>query len=146
MGKNAKLKKMKRDRLRSITDRLLPLFTFWNNFQSDHGLKIDFDRWEREQEVGSNHVKYKLGTVNGLVRFTHTQIQILVIKNGQQGNGHMTDFFQFFETGAANFGFDLVIDETENPRFRLHLMAKRNYLPYKTNSVIKRFKNLSYVN
>jgi len=107
--------------------------------KSEHGLNINFDRWEREQEVGSHHVKYFIGTVSGLVRFTFTQIQVLVIRNADPGNGHMTDFFQFFQGGAEQFKFDLVIDETENLNFRKHLLEKRNFQPYKTNSVIKRF-------
>jgi len=92
-----------------------------------------------------DHSGFRIGTVDGIFRFIATDaIMVSVVNNSDPGNGHIEDFYEWFEYSAVLNGCDLIIAAVLNKRFLGHLLRKRGFtlLQGPGNTVVKRLKKL----
>lgn len=110
-----------------------------------------YDRpWNNER-----FIMFKIGTVNGIWRSDKKAIIVLAVANDKPGNGHLEDFFDWFETACVQAELPLIIQEVgslENAafddfkisnRFANYLVQKRGFKQIEgTNDYIKDLKSI----
>lgn len=104
-----------------------------NAIQTKHNLDFLAAPWERDE----GFEKFKIGTCEGLWRATATSYEILAITNNDPGNGHWGDVLEWFEYACRRDNKSLKILEVWNKAFKMHLIRKRGFSPYKKDDVIK---------
>lgn len=78
----------------------------------------------------------KVGTVHGQWQVRGGHYVILGIMNMIPGNGHLDDFFEWFEYSAKRDKTSIIILEIWNRKFYDHLISKRGFFPVKQNDSI----------
>ena len=113
-----------------------------NVIQTKH--KLDFG--VAPSPYDNEHMKFRVGTCEGLCGSTQDSYFILAITNKEQGNGHLDDVFEWFEYSAKRDGKNLMVLECMNERFYKHLLAKRDFIPLdaKGENCIKVFNRKQY--
>lgn len=84
---------------------------------------------ENPYDMNSGFQLCRVGTCEAQYRTTEDAIEILTIYNTTPGNGHLGDFFEWFEYAAKETGKKLRILELWNERFEQHLIGKRDFRP-----------------
>jgi hypothetical protein len=71
-------------------------------------------------------MNYVYGTIHGVLTFTDTSVDILIIINDEKGNGHFASFIQYIEHEAKNNNLSIRFIDFLEDRFQQHL-EKRGY-------------------
>lgn len=91
--------------------------------------------------------EFKVGTVAGSWCEISDCIVVLAIINTEPGNGHLDDFFEWFEYVCNRKGKNLLFIECVfNPRFYSYLINKREFSPMdsEASNCIKIFNKRAY--
>lgn len=111
-----------------------------NALITEHNLDFEVAPWHNGP-MFDDWSLFRIGTVHGQWRYAAGQYEILSILNDKPGNNHLTDFFQWFEFACKRDGYNLLIREVMNERFKKHLIEKRGFTEYGADDAIKHFKN-----
>lgn len=92
---------------------------------------LDFESAESPYEVffKDGHKLFRIGTCEGQYGSTKDSYYILSVKNNTPHNGHLDDVFEWFENSCKRDGRNLLVLECMNPKFYLHLISKRDFIP-----------------
>jgi len=82
---------------------------------------------------------FRIGTCEGLWQATATSYIIIAITNSNNGNGHLTDVFEWFENSCKRDGKTLRVVEIMNSGFMAHLINKRGFKKIAGDNVEKKF-------
>lgn len=103
-------------------------------FQSTHGLIFETGGPFRHDPAFTH---FRIGTVNGIYSAIPDAYIVLAILNNVPGNGHMDDFFEYFERSCRRDKKAFRIIEILEKRFRDHLIQKRGFTKTDVNAVEK---------
>ena len=105
-------------------------------FRSSHSLIFEDGgpfRWDQ------NFRHFRIGTVQGLYGSIDKSYCVLAIINNSPGNGHILDFYQYFERSCRRDGYSFRILELTNPEFKKHLIQTQGFKDIGNNHVEKIF-------
>lgn len=92
-------------------------------FKTTHDLPFEVATWY----LSSDFKRFRIGTCEGLWRSTDDSYDILAVDNGEIGNGHLNDVFEWFEHSCRRDKKVLRVLECMNKRFETHLIEKRGF-------------------
>src|SRR5687768_2146489 len=105
-----------------------------NAIKTTHNLDFKATPWHRNPKI----MLFKIGTCHGQYYNTELTWNVISITNDHPGNGHLDDFFQWFEYACKRDDRIFVIEEFLNERFRQHCIDKRGFIAIPgTNNVAK---------
>ena len=88
---------------------------------------------------GPDWTLYRVGTCGGQWRAVRDAYEILSIHNSAPGNGHLTDVLEWFAHAAKRDGLRYVrIRQTDNARFRKHLIERKGFRAENARDVVAR--------
>ncbi len=92
------------------------------------------------------HQLFRVGTCDGQFGYTGDSYFILSVTNSSQGNGHLTDVFEWFEASCKRDNKNLLVLECMNKDFYRHLLEKRGFvaLDKEQDNCIKIFNKKAY--
>lgn len=111
-----------------------------------HNLDFEVAPWDDE------FTAFRIGTCDGLYGYNkdsegnNLSIDILAIQNREQGNGHFEDVMEWFEYAAKRDNLPLRFLEIMNPRFFIHLVKKRGFMPQLFDDTVNVIKYYSVDN
>ena len=109
------------------------------NFKSTHNLAFEQCEWEASTAHDDYH-RFKIGTIHGLCRVKNGCYEILNIENKKRNNGHLDDFFEWFEALCKLTGNALYFPLFTNERFKEFLLRDMGFVKFE-DGVIKYYKN-----
>lgn len=105
-----------------------------NAIRTKHNLDFGACQWPRDPKI----MLFKIGTCNGQYYNTALTWNVISVINDQPGNGHLEDFFQWFEFACKKDSKFFVIEEFFNENFKRHCIEKRDFIAIPgTNNVMK---------
>lgn len=111
----------------------------FDSFKSEHNLAFEVAPYNVQVDFGTEWLRFRVGTCNGLWCSTDKSYNILAIINNSPGNGHLKDVLQWFEQSCRRDKRSLKIMEVMNPKFKKHLIEKCGFKDIGNNNVERKF-------
>jgi len=108
-------------------------------FVSEHGLRFEVGQWHTKADKNNMWFRFRIGTCEGIWRYTKDSYDILEIHNKLRGNGHVNDVFEWFEMSCKRDKVSFRILEVLNEKFRKHLVEKRGFVVTEKFNVEKKY-------
>jgi hypothetical protein len=95
-----------------------------------HGLSFEVSDHFQSYGLDDGYAwqNFRIGTVEGLWSNKNGAYRILAIENKEPHNGHLTDFFEWFQHAAKRDKLPLIVHEVMNMTMA-RILLKRGFVP-----------------
>lgn len=92
-------------------------------FKSQHNLKVYVNPFT-VAGIDAGVLQFKIGTTHGIFKNFSLSVDVFTVINDNPGNGHMEDFFEFFEAHAKKTNRVFRMCEVSDQEFKNALILR----------------------